>query len=159
MLTTSRIQRIALWLALIQASLSMIGSLVASEIMALPPCDLCWWQRIAWYPLVPLFIIALCTREVRVTVWNAATLTVFGWILSLYQVLLQAGAFSESSILPCSLDNPCTTKVSLFPAPLDVITIPIMSLAGFTIIAVLLVAYARPQTVLRLLPKRWAHHT
>ncbi len=38
--------------AWIVALVAMAGSLFFSEVMELPPCVLCWYQRIAMYPLV-----------------------------------------------------------------------------------------------------------
>ena len=58
-LTAARLRAFALWIGLLQAAVSMLGSLIASEVMLLPPCEMCWWQRIAWYPLVPLFAFAM----------------------------------------------------------------------------------------------------
>ncbi|MBT6325734.1 MAG: disulfide bond formation protein B, partial [Bdellovibrionales bacterium] len=39
------------------ALLSTLGSLFFSEIMEFTPCVLCWYQRIAMYPLVIIFLI------------------------------------------------------------------------------------------------------
>lgn len=129
----TKVQRFALWLALAQSTISLVGSLIASEYMKLPPCDLCWWQRVCWYPLVVIFAVGIIRKETVSTFWTALTLSVIGWFFSLYQVVLQEGVMGEG-IIPCSLDNPCGIKVSMFPAPLDIITIPMMSLAGFSLI-------------------------
>lgn len=133
-LTAARIRTFALWIGLLQAAVSMLGSLIASEVMLLPPCEMCWWQRIAWYPLVPLFATALQTKEYRSLFWNGLVLAVPGWLLSLYQTLLQWNLLPTDGIIPCSLDNPCGIPTSMFPAPLDVITIPFLSVVGFTVI-------------------------
>lgn len=139
------LQRAALWVALAQSVAATVGSLIASEIMRLPACDLCWWQRIFWYPLVVVFTVGLVRRETASSSWTALPLAVLGWLLSVYHVLLQAGVFAEG-VAPCSLDNPCTIKQSLFPAPLDVITIPMLSVAGFSLILLCLfvVRWYRP---------------
>ena len=34
------------------ATLAALGALFLSEVMDLAPCVLCWWQRVAMFPLV-----------------------------------------------------------------------------------------------------------
>ena len=41
------------------ASVSTLGALFFSEVMQLPPCVLCWYQRIAMFPLVPILGLSL----------------------------------------------------------------------------------------------------
>ena len=45
----------ACWLVALVAS---VGSLFFSEVMEYPPCVLCWYQRIAMYPLVVIFWVS-----------------------------------------------------------------------------------------------------
>ena len=42
----------ALWLAFLVALTATVGSLYFSEVARFTPCVLCWYQRIAMYPLV-----------------------------------------------------------------------------------------------------------
>ncbi|MES3036777.1 MAG: disulfide bond formation protein B [Bdellovibrionota bacterium] len=39
--------------------IGVIGSLYFSEILKYPPCILCWYQRICFYPLLIIFGVAL----------------------------------------------------------------------------------------------------
>ena len=48
----------ALTLALCVALVATAGSLYFSEVAHFVPCKLCWYQRIAMYPLVPILAIA-----------------------------------------------------------------------------------------------------
>ena len=48
----------AMWLAFLVAAVATAGSLYLSEIADFPPCRLCWYQRAAMYPLVPVLAIA-----------------------------------------------------------------------------------------------------
>jgi len=41
------------------ASVSTLGSLFFSEIMELPPCALCWYQRVFMFPLVLILLVGL----------------------------------------------------------------------------------------------------
>ena len=36
-----------------------LGSLFFAEVMKLPPCSLCWYQRIAMYPLVVILTVGI----------------------------------------------------------------------------------------------------
>ena len=54
---------LACWLV---ALISTLGSLVFSEIMNLEPCVLCWYQRMAMFPLVLMLGQGLYTQDRRV---------------------------------------------------------------------------------------------
>ena len=115
---------------MLQAFAAMLGSLFLSEFVNLPPCDLCWYQRICFYPLAAIFGVGLIRKDPRGAFWNALPLAALGWLIAFYQVLLQEGVFDEGGILPCSLNNPCAVKDLLF----GFITIPQLSLIGFTVV-------------------------
>ena len=53
----------ALVLAFLVAAISMSGSLYFSEGAHFTPCKLCWYQRIAMYPLVPVLGLAAWRRD------------------------------------------------------------------------------------------------
>ncbi len=48
----------ALWLAFAVALTATVGSLYFSEVAGLEPCTLCWYQRIAMYPLAVILGVA-----------------------------------------------------------------------------------------------------
>lgn len=48
------------------ASFAVIGSLFFSNVLGYVPCELCWFQRIFMYPLVPLFVTALIVNDEKV---------------------------------------------------------------------------------------------
>ncbi len=54
------------YLVWILSLVSTMGSLFFSEIMQLPPCVLCWYQRIAMYPIAILLPVAFMSGEMRV---------------------------------------------------------------------------------------------
>ena len=122
-----------LFIAWIVATIATIASLFFSEVMDVPVCKLCWYQRIAMYPLVLILASALFPYDPKV-VRVASLLAGLGWLISMFQVLLVAGVIPES-IRPCVQGIPCSeTHISL----LGFLNIPILSLLTFTLIGLLL---------------------
>lgn len=113
--------------------MAALGSLFFSEVMGIPVCELCWYQRIAMYPLVIILAIGLFPYDRRV-IRYAAPLAVAGWLIALYQVLLVIGVIPESA-QPCVQGIPCSeTHLSL----LGFLNIPTLSFVTFTLIGILL---------------------
>ncbi len=119
------------WIFLV-ATLSVAGSLFFSEVMNLPPCVLCWYQRIAMYPIVILTIIGILRND-RKTYISVLALAIPGLLISIYHNLLYWKILPES-VAPCTLGISCTTK---FFEWFGFITIPFMALVAFTIITAL----------------------
>lgn len=114
------------------ACISTLGSLFFSDIMALPPCALCWYQRVFMYPLVIIFIVALFPYDKSV-IKCSLPLTILGWAFAVYHVLAYSGIIPER-IQPCSKGVSCSeTYLDLF----GFITIPLLSLVSFSVLAVL----------------------
>ncbi len=115
------------------ASVSTLGSLFFSEIMEFPPCALCWYQRIFMFPLVIIFIVGLFPFDKSIIKY-ALPLSLVGWGFAFYHYLLYSGYIPES-IQPCSQGVSCSeTYLDLF----GFLTIPMLSLISFSIIAALL---------------------
>jgi disulfide bond formation protein DsbB len=115
-------------------TVATLGSLFFSEIMGVPVCVLCWYQRIAMYPLVLVLAIGLLPYDPRVLRY-ATALTIAGWLTAVYHVLLVAGVIPESA-QPCVQGIPCSeTHIAL----LGFLDIPTLSLLTFTAIGVLLI--------------------
>ena len=122
-----------LFAAWIVAASATLGSLFFSEIMRVPICTLCWYQRIAMYPLALVLALGLFPHDPKI-VRYAGALAGIGWLIALYHVLLVAGIIPESA-QPCVQGIPCSqTHISL----LGFLSIPVMSLLTFTLIGVLL---------------------
>lgn len=115
-----------LWIVSVSAT---TGSLFFSEVMLLPPCLLCWYQRIAMYPLVLLFGLALFPLDMKV-IRYALPLTLIGWGIAVYHNLLYYKLIPEH-MAPCTQGISCTTVQLEW---LGFITIPLLSLVAFTII-------------------------
>ncbi len=118
-----------------------VGSLFFSEVMLYPPCVLCWYQRIALYPLVVIIAVGIFARDSGV-VRYALPLCLLGLGIAVYHNLLYFG-FIPESITPCTEGVPCNAKqVEL----LGFITIPLMALGGFAAIAICLFLTKRKDT-------------
>ena len=56
---------VGVWLAAAVATASTVGSLLYSEVYDLIPCRLCWYQRVAMYPLALVLITGLALHLAR----------------------------------------------------------------------------------------------
>jgi disulfide bond formation protein DsbB len=120
----------ACWLI---ATVATLASLFFSEVVKLPVCVLCWYQRIAMYPLVLMLPLALFPFDAKI-IRYAGVLTLFGGLAALFHVLLVAGAIPESA-QPCVADIPCSeTHLNIF----GWLNMPMMSLLTFAVIGILL---------------------
>jgi len=117
------------------ASTSTLGALFFSEIMQLPPCVLCWYQRIFMFPLVLLLPLGLFPFDTKVVRYGLA-LALAGWLVSLFQVLLVAGVIPEA-IRPCTQGVPCSEVQIQW---LGFVSIPLLSFIAFSTLIALLVA-------------------
>jgi disulfide bond formation protein DsbB len=131
--------RTMIFLAWLVAAISTLGALFFGEVMQLPPCVLCWYQRIFMFPLALILPIGLFPYD-RKVIRYALPLAVPGWLFALFHQLLVMGVIPES-IRPCTQGVPCSAKVIEW---FGFLTIPLLSVAAFsTIIALLLFIYYR----------------
>lgn len=127
-----------LYLAFAQSLVATMGSLYFSEIMLLPACVLCWYQRIVMYPLTIILATGIIKEDKNV-VWYSLPLSIIGAVIAAYHSALQYGWLPESDIT-CRTGISCTeVQIALF----GFITIPLMAFAGFIIISVSLLLYYR----------------
>jgi disulfide bond formation protein DsbB len=124
------------YLAWIIALVATAGSLFFSEVMQLPPCVLCWYQRIAMYPLVLIIGAGIILRDAKLKSY-ALPLSLIGLAISIYHNLLYYGVIPES-ITPCTQGISCTTVQLQW---LGFVTIPLMALTAFVLITVCLLFY------------------
>lgn len=129
----------ALALAAMIAVVATAGSLTYSEAYGFVPCELCWYQRIAMYPLVVVLGVAAWRSDLAVRRY-AAPLAAIGAALSIYHVLIQRGLVGAGA---CDASAPCSV---VWVRELGVVTIPGMALAGFLGILALLDAAASART-------------
>lgn len=126
------------YIILVTALISTLASLYFSEVMKLPPCVLCWYQRIAMYPLVAIMAIGILKRDKHWPIY-VLTLGLIGWVISLYHNLLYYQILPES-IAPCQAGISCTTQfVHLF----GFIDIPLGAFLTFTFINICTIMYLK----------------
>jgi disulfide bond formation protein DsbB len=121
------------------ATTATLGALFFSEVMQLPPCLLCWYQRIFMFPLVLLLPLGLFPFDPRI-VRYALPLAGTGTAIAVYHQGLVMGVVAQSAS-PCQRGVPCAEVQVEW---LGFVTIPLLSVAAFTsIVALLALAGAR----------------
>lgn len=131
MATSDNREPLWFWLftAWMVALVSTLGSLFFSEVMGLIPCELCWYQRIALFPLAVILLIGLHPVDHRVIRYSLP-LVVIGLLFTLYHLLLFYG-FVPDSMVPCSKGVSCSgADMELF----GWLPIPWLSLLAFAAI-------------------------
>src|SRR5688572_2641693 len=103
------------------ALVATLGSLFFGEVMHLPPCSMCWYQRICLFPLTAVLAVGIALRDRNLFVY-AAPLVVAGLGLALYHNLIYYGVVSED-LSPCTEGVPCDSRQIEW---LGFITIPLM---------------------------------
>ncbi|MCC4116570.1 disulfide bond formation protein B [Aromatoleum toluclasticum] len=123
------------------ASMSTLGALFFGEVMKLPTCVLCWYQRIFMFPLVLILPAGLFPFD-RKVVRYALPLVVVGWLIAVFHQLLVLGVIPEE-VRPCTQGIPCSqTVIEWF----GFLTIPLLSVIAFsTLFALLVVTHLRRQ--------------
>lgn len=117
------------------ATVSALGSLFLGEVMGYAPCVLCWYQRIAMFPLVPVLAAGLFPFDPRV-VRYALPLALAGLGVALFHLALIAGWITES-LKPCQQGVPCSDPQVIW---FGFVSIPLLSAVSFAVIAGLLLA-------------------
>ncbi len=127
----------ALWLAWSVAIVATVGSLIYSEVAHFVPCRLCWFQRIAMYPLSVVLLVGAIRKDLAAKFY-ALPMALIGLAISIWHYTIQVFPSLEGGA--CDPLNPCSARyVEVF----GFISIPFMAGAGFTLIAVLLLFYVR----------------
>lgn len=111
---------------------AMAGSLFFSAGVGFVPCHLCWYQRIAMYPLV--FVLGVGMVRADAAVWKfAIPLPLMGLAISTYHIAIQ---FQPSlQVSQCDAAAPCSAR---YVAVFGFVSIPVMAGAAFLLIAALL---------------------
>lgn len=127
-----------LYFAFLVALLATLGSLYFSEILHLPPCVLCWYQRIFIYPLVVILAVGILLKDKKLYLY-VLPLSITGTLIALYHNLLYYRILPES-VAPCTIGVSCTAKLIEI---LGFITIPLLSLLAFITITIIMIIYRK----------------
>ena len=128
---------VALPFACAVALTCMLGSLYFSEVADFVPCTLCWYQRIAMYPLAVMLLIATLRRD-RDVRWYVVPVAVIGACVSLYHYVVEWVPEAETGI--CKTTVPCTF---VWFRRFGFVSLPFMALSGFLLVISLVTL--RPQ--------------
>jgi disulfide bond formation protein DsbB len=129
-----------LWAAWSVALVATLGSLFFSEVSDFTPCRLCWFQRIAMYPLAVLLLIAAVRRDFRGGALYALAFPIAGGLVSVWHIYIEINPDAEPS--SCRVAAPCSLE---WIEEIGYVTIPVLALTAFAaILALLLMARSRP---------------
>lgn len=120
----------AAWLISLAAT---FGALYIGEILGQTPCQLCWYQRIAMFPLALILGTACLNGDTRV-VRYVMPLAGIGAALALWHVLLFYAVIPQA-IEPCGQGPSCR---SADMTVLGNIPIPVLSFVAFASIVIIL---------------------
>jgi disulfide bond formation protein DsbB len=118
------------WLVALMAT---AGALFLGEVMGRTPCVLCWYQRIAMFPLVLILGTGLLASDAR-SVRYALPLAMVGWAIAGYHLLVFRGVIVEA-LMPCGAGASCADASMQVAGG---VPIPLLSVLAFTAILVLL---------------------
>jgi disulfide bond formation protein DsbB len=112
------------------AAVATVGSLFFSEVLGLVPCELCWYQRVFMYPLVPVLGFAAVENrpEVRRT---ALALSIPGCAIAAYHSTIQR--LGDGT---CTVGGGCTT----IQYELLGLSIPNLALIAFVLVSLAVLA-------------------
>ncbi|MES2913491.1 MAG: disulfide bond formation protein B [Pseudomonadota bacterium] len=120
--------------AFVIALAATLGALFIGEVLGQMPCTMCWYQRIAMFPLVPILGLSLWRGDGSARLYALplalAGLALAGWHSGLYAGILPA------PIVPCTQNGPsCTGEAQMILG----LPIPYLSLAAFAAILACLI--------------------
>ena len=115
------------------AAVATGGSLLLSEVANYTPCTLCWYQRIAMYPLVVVLGVAAARGDREV--WRMAVpLSAIGSAIAIWHVAIERNPALGGACDPAA---PCSI---IWVREFGFLTLPTMALIGFVAIAGLTLA-------------------
>ena len=114
------------------AGLAMAGSLWFSEAAHFPPCELCWFQRIAMYPLGVVLFVAALRRDPGIRPYGLV-LAGLGLAVSAWHNVVET--FPSVPAGSCDPVNLCTIR---WVEGLGFWTIPRMAFVAFALVLTVL---------------------
>ena len=123
-----------LTVAFLIALAATLGALFVGEVMGQMPCTLCWYQRIAMFPLVPILGLSLWRGDGMARAYGlpfaAIGVLTAGWHSGLY------AGWIPQAIAPCTKDGPsCTDQAQVILG----LPMPYLSLIAFAAILACLI--------------------
>ena len=129
------VKKYGLYFAWLLALIGTLGALYFSEIRLMEPCPLCWFQRICLFPMAIILGIATYRSDYAICRY-ALPLALIGLLFASYQVAIQEVP-GWNPIELCGNNANCSEKSDIGLGP---ISLPMLSVANFTVISLLLIA-------------------
>ncbi len=130
-------EQVALPLAVAVTVVATVGSLSMSEIAGYVPCALCWYQRIAMYPLVVVLGVAALRGDREV--WRTSVpIAGIGAAIAAWHVAVEYRPSLGGDV--CDPVAPCSLK---WVEEFGFLTLPTMALIAFLAVIVLSLAARR----------------
>ncbi|MFZ0565302.1 MAG: disulfide bond formation protein B [Chlamydiales bacterium] len=127
------IRKYSLYFAWLLSCIQSLGSLYYSNFRHFEPCLLCWYQRIALFPLVIILGIATYRNFFGIARYVLPQV-ILGLLLSLYQIILQE--LPQLNLINiCSGEKSCSDKIYIGFSPF---TVPMASAFFFFLITLFL---------------------
>jgi disulfide bond formation protein DsbB len=123
-------------LAIAISSLSIVGSLLYSQVVGFPACTLCWIQRAFMYPIP--FVLALgiwAQRKPRVILLWALVLSLAGGVVALYHWVKDMLLWYAHMSAPCPAITGVPACDRIYVLEFNYITIAMFALNAFAWIA------------------------
>ena len=118
--------------------IGILGSLYFSEVLNFVPCLLCWYQRIALYPLLVTLTVGILIKDKNLHLY-VLPLSIAGLSIATYHSLLYYHLIPEK-LGPCVEGISCLTKyIDWF----GFISIPLLSFITFLIITLIMIINRR----------------
>jgi disulfide bond formation protein DsbB len=131
------IASVGLWLAFAVSAGATAGSLYFSEVANYLPCQLCWFQRIAMYPLAVITLVAALRRD-RNVVWYVVPIASIGAGIAAWHYLIEWRPSLDGG--GCSAVGP--SCVDVWFREFGFISLASMALVGFIAVIVFTVSAA-----------------
>ncbi len=124
-----------LWLAFAVAAVATGGSLFFSEVAHFVPCELCWYQRIAMYPLSITLLLAAIANDYRVARY-LLPFPIVGAGVATYHLLVENHVVEQTQACQISAPGGCATR---WIEEFGYVTIPTLSLSAFVLLFAFLI--------------------
>jgi len=124
-----------LWLAFAVAAVATGGSLFFSEVAHFVPCELCWYQRIAMYPLSITLMLAAIANDFRVARY-LLPFPIVGAGVATYHILVENHVVEQTQACQISAPGGCATR---WIEEFGYMTIPTLSLSAFVLLFAFLI--------------------
>ncbi len=125
-------------LAFVIASAALLSSLYYSEIAGFVACKLCWYQRLFFYPQVPILLVPFFSKNKKSGEYAYLAVVALSMIGAAIAAFHYYGQVVNTSVLPCAA-TAGQSLCALIPfQTFGYITIPMMSLTGFLAVLALM---------------------